>query len=526
MILSDSIRRGAAEFSERTALIFHDAEISFGELAAGIEVLAAGLAAQGVRPGERIGLLLPNCPAFVGGYYAAGFAGAVAVPVNPTLKPPELEYIWRDADVRLVLTIPALLPIARAAQTNLPGLREILTLDPMQKIADWNLFPDNFPEIPSLSGRESDSSPLPNLEDRSEMRGSNDCAVIIYTSGTTGHPKGAMLSHRNLLRNIEQIQARLNFQPEDRFLGVLPLFHCFAATVCMNLTLAIGATVCLMENFTPARVLEAMQKNRLTVIPAVPAIFNALLPFGTDGPPDFPALRMLVSGGAPLPAATLMALEDRFRVPVLEGDGPTECSPVTSVNPLEGPRKIGSVGPPLPGVEVAIFDDAHHPLPPESIGEIVVRGDNVMLGYLNQLDATAEAMTGDWYHTGDIGRMDADDYIYIMDRKKDMIITSGLNVYPREIEEVLLTHPAVKDAAVIGLPDALRGEEVIAVVVKNPDAEGGERDLARYCRERLAPYKAPRRVVFRDALPYGSTGKVVKRLLKKEMELEMPDASV
>ena len=505
MILSDSIWRGAASYPDRTALIFHDAAISFRELAAGIETLAAGLIAHGIQPGERIGLLLPNCPAFVGAYYAAGFVGAVAVPVNPTLKPAELEYIWRDADIRLALTAPALLPTAEAARKNLPGLREIIAIDTAQNPAAWSISPNGAVFNTTLPEIATDE---------------NDCAVIIYTSGTTGHPKGAMLSHRNLLRNIEQIQARLDFQPDDRFLGVLPLFHCFAATVCMNLTLAIGAATCLMENFTPARVHEAMQKNGLTVIPAVPAIFNALLPFGADNPPEFPTLRMLVSGGAPLPAATLEALEKRFRVPVLEGDGPTECSPVTSVNPLAGPRKSGSVGPPLPGVEVAIFDEANNPLPPESIGEIVVRGDNVMLGYLNQTEATAEAMTGGWYHTGDIGRMDADDYIYIMDRKKDMIITSGLNVYPREIEEVLLAHPAVKDAAVIGLPDALRGEEVIAVVVKKAEAESSERDLTRHCRERLALYKAPRRVIFRDALPYGSTGKVVKRLLKKELELE------
>ncbi len=504
MLLSDSIRRGAEVYAKRVALIFHETEITFGELAIGVETLAAGLAARGVCPGERIGLLLPNCSAFVGAYYAISFFGAVAVPVNPTLRAAELEYIWRDADVRLVLTVPALLPTAQAAQQNLPGLREIITLDPMQPVAEWNLAPNEITPatLPEITPDE------------------NDCAVIIYTSGTTGHPKGAMLSHRNLLRNVEQIQARLGFQPEDRFLGVLPLFHCFAATVCMNLTLAIGATVCLMESFTPARVLDAMQKNRLTVIPAVPAIFNALLPFSADGAGPYPCLRMLVSGGAPLPAATLAALEARFHVPVLEGDGPTECSPVTSVNPLAGPRKIGSVGPPLPGVEAAIFDEADQPLPPESIGEIVIRGDNVMLGYLNQPEATAEAMTGGWYHTGDIGRMDAEGYLYIMDRKKDMIITSGLNVYPREIEEVLLTHPDVKDAAVIGLPDALRGEEVTAVIIKKADAAVSERDLTRYCRERLAPYKAPRRIVFRDALPYGSTGKVVKRLLKKEMELE------
>ena len=522
-LLSDSIRNGAKNHAERIALIFHETEITFSELAAGIEGLAAALRARGIAPGERIGLLLPNCPAFVGAYYAAGFAGAVAVPVNPTLKPAELEYIWRDADIRLALTVPGLLTTAEEARKNLPGLREILTLDPLQSPALWNLFPKISDESLAFSGIKTDCSPSPNLgEGWGVGADENDCAVIIYTSGTTGHPKGAMLSHRNLLRNIEQIQARLHFQPEDRFLGVLPLFHSFAATVCMNLTLAIGASVCLMENFTPSRVLEAMQKNRLTVIPAVPAIFNALLPFGAENPPEFPALRMLVSGGAPLPAPTLEALEARFRVPVLEGDGPTECSPVTSVNPLEGPRKIGSVGPPLPGVEIAIFDDENNPLPPEAVGEIVVRGDNVMLGYLDQPEATAEAMTGGWYHTGDIGRRDADDYIYIMARKKDMIITSGLNVYPREIEEVLLARPEVKDAAVIGLPDALRGEEVVAVVIKQPGAEISERDLMRHCRERLAPYKAPRRVIFRDALPYGTAGKVIKRLLKKELELETP----
>ena len=514
LLLRNSILKGAQNRPEKTALIFQTREISFGELANGVQKMAAGLAAHSLRSGERIGLLLPNCPAFVGGYYAAGTLGAIAVPVNPTLKPPELEYIWRDADIRLVLTIPALLPNAQAAQTNLPGLRHILTIDPLQSIAEWNLASSNsaFSDftLPEVSSDE------------------NDCAVIIYTSGTTGHPKGAMLSHRNLLRNIAQIQARLNFQPEDRFLGVLPLFHSFAATVCMNLVLAIGASVSLMENFAPGRVLEAMARQRLTVIPAVPAIFNALLQTGSastdETSSEFPALRMLVSGGAPLPAPTLAALENRFGVPVLEGDGPTECSPVTSVNPLEGTRKIGSVGPPLPGVEVAIFDLEDRPLPPDEIGEIVVRGDNVMLGYLNQPEATAEAMTNGWYHTGDLGKRDADGYIFIVDRKKDMIITSGLNVYPREIEEVLLAYPGVRDAAVIGLADALRGEEVVAVVVRAADVAISERDLSRYCRERLANYKAPRRIVFRDTLPYGGTGKVVKRLLKKELELEMTDS--
>lgn len=250
-------------------------------------------------------------------------------------------------------------------------------------------------------------------------------------------------------------------------------------------------------------------------------MFNALLMSSEGHTYNLASLRLFVSGGAPLPAPTLNALETRFGIPVLEGDGPTECSPVTSVNPLDGPRKVGSVGPAVPGVEIAIFDDDDRAMPIESVGEIVVRGDNVMLGYLNQPEATEEAMRSGWYHTGDLGRMDADGYVFIMDRKKDMIITGGLNVYPREVEDVLLTHIAVADVAVIGLPDALRGEEVVAVVVKRTtESDVSERDLSAYCRDKLANYKMPRRVLFRDTLPRGGTGKVVKRLLKKELEME------
>ncbi len=330
-----------------------------------------------------------------------------------------------------------------------------------------------------------------------------------------------MLSHRNLTRNVEQIQARLQFLPEDRFVTVLPLFHAFAATVCMNTCLAAGCASLLLENFTPARVLETISRHKATIFPAVPAIFNAVLNLPVEHAPDTSSLRVLVSGGAPLPAPTLAALEQRFGVPVLEGDGPTECSPVTSVNPLDGPRKIGSVGPALPDVEIAIFDAQDKPVETEEVGEIVVRGDNVMLGYLNQPDATREAMTNGWYHTGDLGKLDADGYVFIVDRKKDMIITAGLNVYPREVEDVLLSHPGVADVAVIGTPDTLRGEDVLAVVVARPDVPApSERDLIRYCRERLANYKVPRQILFRAMLPRGATGKVVKRLLKKELELE------
>ena len=516
MLLHDIVMEGAKTRPQDVALIFRDQPQTFAELAARVSQLSEGLKASGIQQGERICLLLPNCPPFVWAYYAASQIGAVCVPLNPLLKPAELEYIWRDADIKLVITAGPLLPVVQAARAHLPTLRHIISITPPEELLD--------PALSTLSGLSFLAdvlavSPAPST--LTLQPSTHNCAVIIYTSGTTGHPKGAMLSHRNLTRNVEQVQARLQFLPHDRFITLLPLFHAFAATVCMNTCLAAGCASILLENFAPVRVLETIARHRATIFPAVPAIFNATLSVPAEQSPDTSSLRVLVSGGAPLPAPTLAALEQRFGVPVLEGDGPTECSPVTSVNPLDGPRKIGSVGPALPGVEIAIFDEQNQPLPINEIGEIVVRGDNVMLGYLNQLEATQEVMSGGWYHTGDLGTMDADGYVFIVDRKKDMIITAGLNVYPREVEDVLLSHPSVADVAVIGMPDALRGEDVLAVVVvRSETASVSERDLTRYCRERLANYKVPRQILFRETLPRGGTGKVVKRLLKKELELE------
>ncbi len=525
-MLSDIITNGVRNYAQNVALIYQDVEITYADLALSVDCLAFGLGEMGIEPGQRISLLLPNCPEFVYGYFAAAALGAIVVPVNPLLKPAELDYIWRDADVRLVITIPQLLPLVEAARKELPELRRVVCTvgrgglpDPAaaDAIAGFAALED----IMADGARAMRDGVSPTFdEERNRGRHENDCAVVIYTSGTTGRPKGAMLSHRNLTRNVEQTRARLHFTDADRFLTLLPLFHAFAATVCMNVCLAAGSASLLMESFAPARVLEGIRRHGITIFPAVPAMFNALL-MVAKGPQDLVPVRFFVSGGAPLPVATLEALESKFGIPVLEGDGPTECSPVTSVNPIEGPRKAGSVGTAVPGVEIAIVDDDDRPLPVDAIGEIVVRGDNVMLGYLNQPEATAEAMKNGWYHTGDLGKIDADGYVYIVDRKKDMVITSGLNVYPREVEEALYTHPAVQDAAVIGVPDAMRGEAVVAVVVRKPEAEVTDRDLLRHCREVLANYKVPQRVIFRDALPRGGTGKVLKRLLKKELEMEV-----
>lgn len=518
MMLSDIVSRGAERFPENVALIFQDTTVTYRELAVAVERLARGLAALGIGPGDSVSLLLPNCPPFVYGYFAASALGATIVPVNPLLKAAELEYIWRDSHARLVVTIPQLLSTVEAARQSLPELAHVVCTAGCEALPDPAIA-DSIPGFVSAAelmaaGAASDA-PLAPCGGRTE----NECAVVIYTSGTTGRPKGAMLSHRNLIRNVEQVLGALHFTDADRFMTALPLFHAFAATVCMNVCLYQGCASLLLDSFIPGRALEAVRTHGITILPAVPAMFNAIL-MTTPDRSSLGRVRLFVSGGAPLPVSTLATLEERYGVPVLEGDGPTECSPVTSVNPEHGPRKVGSVGPALPGVEVAIFDDTDSVLPIDTIGEIVVRGDNVMLGYLNQPEATAEAMRGGWYHTGDLGRIDADGYIYILDRKKDMVITSGLNVYPREVEEVLMQHPAVADCAVIGLPDGLRGEAVTAVVVLKQGADASERDLMRFCRDRLANYKTPQSVLFRTTLPRGGTGKVVKRLLKKELEME------
>lgn len=522
MLLTDFIDRGAREYPDSIALIFRDETTTYGELAIAVDRLASGLLTLGLKPGDRIALLLPNCPPFVMSYYAAARIGVIAVTANPLLKPPELEYMWRDADVGLVLTVPQLLPAIAAVQQNLPNLRHVvctISLDSLenQEISDKLTGLTGLPELMARGANALAENPLPPPDPKWEK----ECAVIIYTSGTTGHPKGAMLSHHNLTMNVEQVRDRLNIRATDRFMTIIPLFHSFAGTVCMNACLGSGSALILMENFNPARTFEAIEKHGATIFCAVPTLLSALLQAAETNKHDLSSLRIFVSGGAPLPAATLEKVEAKFGVPVLEGDGPTECSPVTCVNPEFGPRKVGSVGPALIDVEIAIFDDADNAQPPESIGEIVVRGDTVMLGYLNQPEATAEVMGNGWYHTGDIGKMDEDGYIFILDRKKDMIITSGFNVYPREIEEILYTHPAVMEAAVIGLPDALRGEETVAVIVRKADAVVTERELLSFCRDKLANYKIPRRVLFRETLPRGGTGKIVKRLLKKELELEL-----
>jgi long-chain acyl-CoA synthetase len=507
MTLYAILERGAANHPDRPAIYFRDLTISYAALKAQVDQFATALVSRGFQPGDFVAALLPNCPHFTVAYYGATRIGAVFTPVNPLLKAQELEYIWRDCGAKMVITLPMFLENARSAISAIGRDIPIICIgDGVPAGAEsWSGL------LASAPGTPQNSIPYPQ---------SIDPAVCIYTSGTTGRPKGALLSHKNLTTNCDQATQVLHIGAEDNFLCVLPLFHSFAGTVCQNLSLYAGARYTILEQFHPARVLEAVQSHKVTLFAGVPAMYGALLQFPPDKPSDFSSVRLCVSGGAPMPVAMMEAFEKKFGTIIIEGDGPTECSPVTCLNPIEGDRKPGSVGLAIPGCEMKIFDDDDNELPVGEIGEIVVRGDNVMLGYLNQPEATAEAMKNGWYHTGDLGKTDPDGYFYIVDRKKDMLLVGGFNVYPREIEEILYAHPAVQDAAVIGTPDPLRGEEAMAVVVLKPGTQATDRELIAHCRERLANYKVPKRVVFRDALPRGGTGKILKRLLRKELEME------
>lgn len=508
MLLYDIISKGASEYPDRTALIFRDNGITYGQLASQVNRVASALQARGIGPGDRVAVLLPNCPQFTIFYFGITALGAVCVPANPLLKPQELIYMWGDSDVKAAITATPFLPNVLEAKDSLPTLKLIVGIGSREET------PAGVMTFEELISERTDTTPDLAAVDEHKP------AVTIYTSGTTGRPKGALLSHRNLLANCHQIREALHFDERDNFLCVLPLFHSFAGTVCQNASLFCGSRTTLLELFQPARVLETVERHRVTIFAGVPAMFGALLQFPTDREYDFASVRLCVSGGAPMPVALMQAFEQKFHTIIIEGDGPTECSPVTSVNPPEGIRKPGSVGLPLNGVEIKIFDDNDREMPVDEVGEIVVRGENVMLGYHNLPEATQEAMRNGWYHTGDLGKIDSDGYVYIVDRKKDMLLVGGFNVYPREVEEILYQHPAIASAAVIGTPDSLRGDEVTAVIVVKPGAEVADRDIIHFCRERLANFKVPRKVIRRDALPLGGTGKVVKRLLRKELELE------
>ncbi|WP_460061656.1 long-chain-fatty-acid--CoA ligase [Streptomyces sp. YKOK-I1] len=472
---------------DRPALRLGERVVTYAELDGASARAAALLRAEGVRPGDRVALMLPNVPEFVVLYYGVLRAGAVVVPLNPLLKERETAYHLTDSGASLLFEWHQA-PGEGAQGAAAAGVRQLAV------------------EPAAFAGLLSGHEPLPDVAETDDA----DVAVLLYTSGTTGRPKGAVLTHGGLRHNTEVNTVHVQrMTSDDVVVGCLPLFHIFGQICTMSVAVRAGASLTLVPRFEPQAVLDAIARDRATVFEGVPTMYAALLQHPSEA--DVSTLRLCVSGGASLPVEILHGFERRFGCAILEGFGMSETSPVVTFNHPDRPRKAGSIGTPIQDVEVRLLDEKGQDVPAGEVGELAVRGPNVMKGYWNRPEETAAAVPDGWLRSGDLARQDEDGYFYIVDRKKDMIIRGGYNVYPREIEEVLHEHPAVALAAVVGVGHAHLGEEIAAAVVLRPGAGATPDELREFVKERVAAYKYPREIWLMDQLPTGPSGKILKR---------------
>lgn len=500
--LASILTESAERDSEAVALKLDDAELSYGLLDDGSARIAALLKDKGVEPGDRVGIMLPNVPYFAVVYYGVLRAGGVVVPMNVLLKGREVKFYLEDPEAKVLF---AWHDFAEAAEK---GAEDAGTECILVK-------PGEFEKL------LADVEPDTDVVDRDD----DDTAVILYTSGTTGTPKGAELTHSNLKRNVEVASGLWDYSSDDVILGALPLFHSFGQTCSLNCAINAGATLTLLPRFEPAKALEILERDKVTVFLGVPTMYSAMLNCDSRDKYDTSCLRMCGSGGAAMPVEVMRGFEKAFDCKVLEGYGLSETSPVASFNHPDKERKPGSIGTPIEGVEMKVVDEDGKEVDQGEVGEIVIKGHNVMKGYWNKPDATEEAIKDGWFHTGDMAQVDEDGYFFIVDRKKDMIIRGGYNVYPREIEEVLYEHEAVAEAAVIGIPHDELGEEVGAAVALKEGKDVSEDELRAHVKDQVAGYKYPRRIWFVDELPKGPTGKILKREIEVPEQVEQGAAS-
>jgi long-chain acyl-CoA synthetase len=486
-ILTDSARRDPAH----VAIKLDDLELTYGQLDGASASLAGLLREHGFEPGDRVGIMLPNIPYFPVCYYGVLRAGGIVVPMNVLLKRREVAFYLKDSGAQLLIAWHEFGSDAQDGAAEAGA--ECLLVKPGE-------FDQTLGEAP-MDTRVADTA-------------DDDTAVILYTSGTTGTPKGAELTHLNLTRNAEGSRNLFGIGNEAIQLGALPLFHSFGQTCGMNATIGGGGTMTLMPRFDPGTALEIIQRDRVNVFQGVPTMYGAMLHFPGREKFDVSTLALCASGGSAMPVELLRGFEKAFGCKILEGYGLSETSPVASFNHVDRERKPGSIGQPIEGVEMKVVDDDRNEVAQGEVGEIVIRGYNVMKGYWRRPQDTAETIIDGWLHTGDMGKVDEDGYFYIVDRKKELIIRGGYNVYPREIEEVLYEHPDVREAAVVGIPHDEYGEEVGAAVALKEGASTSPEELRDYVRQQVAAYKYPRRVWLVDELPKGPTGKILKREIK------------
>jgi long-chain acyl-CoA synthetase len=489
MNLAALMTTSAEQHGDRTAIRQEGVALTYAGLERATALVAGMLESRGIQPGDRVGVMLPNVAYFPICYFGALRAGAAIVPMNMLLKEREVAYYMADSGARVLFVWHQFADAARA------GAHDTEVIE---------VAPEAFDAL--LAG----SDPSGTVE-----REPDDTAVILYTSGTTGRPKGAELTHANLSDNVAVCLDLFDLGPDAVTLGALPLFHAFGQTCALNATMAVGGSLELLPRFDAGKALELIQNDRVTLFEGVPTMYSAMLHH--PGEFDTSSLQLCVSGGAAMPVEVLRAFENRFECTILEGYGLSETSPVASFSRRDRERKAGSIGLPVRGVEMRLVD-VH-----DGVGEIAIRGHNVMKGYWNNPEATANAIDADgWFHTGDLARVDDDGYYFIVDRKKALIIRGGFNIYPREIEEVLHEHPDVMEGAVVGIPHDELGEEVGAAVVLKPGSEATTEDIKAFVKARVAAYKYPRVVWFLDALPKGPTGKVLRREIKPPAAVPSP----
>ena len=494
--IADILSRSAAARAADLAIRVDDRTLSYAALDEAAARAAGLLRAKDVVPGDRVGIMLPNVPYFPICYYGALRAGAAVVPMNPLLTEREVAFYLGDSEAKVLFAWHQFADAAHGGAEQ--AAAECLLVEPG--------------DLERLLAR---CGPVAEVVERDR----DDTAVILYTSGTTGTPKGAELTHDNVLSNVEATVALLGFDERTVTLGALPFFHSFGQTCALNDTVAVGGCLTLIPRFDGGKALEILERDRVTVFEGVPTMYAAMVHHPNADRTDTSTLELCVSGGAAMPAEIMRAFEHKFGCEILEGYGLTETSPVASFNRRDRQRQPGSIGLPIEGVEMRTIDEAGEELPPGEAGELIIRGRNVMKGYWRRPDATAAAITRDgWLKTGDIAKVDEDGYFFIVDRKKELVIRGGFNVYPREIEEVFYQHPDVREAAVIGIAHAELGEEVAAAVALKTGAHTTPAELRDFTKQRVAAYKYPRQVWIVDELPKTPTGKILKREIKPPAE--------
>ena len=491
MTLITLLSNRAKKIPQKTCIKFKKKKYTYLEIDRLVSLTAGGLQELGLRIKDRIAILMSNCPEYIISYFAGLRAGGIVVPVNSFLTPKEVSYILMDSGCKILICSRDFRSYAGEIKKHLPDIK-ILTFD----------------EIP-----QKEAKPYAGYE--------KETAVHLYTSGTTGFPKGVMLTHLNLKSNVEAFMKIIRVTNRDRMLLFLPLFHSFTFTVCVLMPIYTGASIVLLESVKPfSHVIKSILRDRITMFVAVPTVYNILarkkIPFFLRCLfRYFSNVRVCVSGAAALQQETVREFEKRFRWPLLEGYGLTEASPVVSVNPFDGVRKPSSVGPPLPGIEVAVIGDKGNRLTTGEPGELIVRGPNVMKGYFNKESETKDVLKDGWLYTGDVVKIDGDGYLYIVDRKKDLIIVDGMNIYPREVEDALMKHPSIEECAMVGISDGKGSEIPILYIKKKDGASVDEKTIRDYLKGHIAQFKMPRKVIFIDEFPKTATGKIKKAELRK-----------